>query len=468
MSDNLRLERIRVNKLFDRFNYDIDLNNGFDVGILIAPNGCGKTTIFNLVSFIFNPSFLRYRNIVNVPFDFCECTLSNKKVVTLWRKTSPLEESKHCEDDTTMLERSRIGLKTRTRENVELKLTVTGSTTPIDITKQIRNILSPYDDIDLASLDNDNFDGLDLDDMEMIDDLHPRFRMQLRYYSALNPIKEYLQKNECNLNTNYIRADRLHKQLISRDPMFYRRHGIETSDSNPLSQIQNKTKKLYKKITDEYNNLQRNMKDRLPKMYLDKKDKDAMDFPTFQKRWSTYLSNIEKYHKIGLPTSEPDILEMDKLEDAFNKKKAFLTVYLEAFESTLEPLERNYPRLKLFVDTLTRRNSITRKVFKYGEEGIVVMVGDEPLPLECLSSGEKNDFVMFYNLIFDSEKNGLVLVDEPEISLHIEWQEEYLDCLLDICKMNSLQAIIATHSPNIVNGHFELYAERGLTDADGH
>ena len=68
---------------------------------------------------------------------------------------------------------------------------------------------------------------------------------------------------------------------------------------------------------------------------------------------------------------------------------------------------------------------------------------------------------MFYRLIFNTSINGIVLIDEPEISLHIEWQEDYLDRLIDICQMNGLQAIVATHSPNIVNGHFDLFVDKG-------
>ena len=97
------------------------------------------------------------------------------------------------------------------------------------------------------------------------------------------------------------------------------------------------------------------------------------------------------------------------------------------------------------------------------------------LKLDCLSSGEKNDLIMFYHLIFDSydpekktnnpaKKIDLVLVDEPEISLHISWQRKYLDHLLEICKINKLQAFVATHSPNIINGHIEMYVKKGATN----
>ncbi len=139
-----------------------------------------------------------------------------------------------------------------------------------------------------------------------------------------------------------------------------------------------------------------------------------------------------------------------------------MTVYLAAFRRTLKPLEDNYDKLKLFSDIFNERNRITKKTISYSKKGIILKVDGEELPLECLSSGEKNDFIMFYDLIFNSENNGLVLVDEPEISLHVEWQRTFLDSLSDICKMNGLQSIVATHSPNIIHGHRELFAERGI------
>ena len=45
--NRLHLERIKITKLFNQYDYNIVLNKKNDVSILIAPNGCGKTTIFN-------------------------------------------------------------------------------------------------------------------------------------------------------------------------------------------------------------------------------------------------------------------------------------------------------------------------------------------------------------------------------------------------------------------------------------
>lgn len=480
MSDNLRLERIKVNKLFDRFNYDIDLNNGFDVGILIAPNGCGKTTIFNLIDFIFNPSIQGYRSIVNIPFDSCECTLSNGKVVTLKRETSQLEESKQGKEPKAILKREmsqirrwRIGriLGNRTEEDVKFKLTIgdkredTGGGYPFNFTETFYNSIS-----DLIGNDPDDIVPDDLcDDIDLLKQPRP---ILLRLERVSKVLKQILQKNDCNLNVNYIRADRTYRSHESI---------VFPNETDPLSSIRFKILNLYRRAIKKYNDLQQKMKDDLPKMYLDKKDEDTLDFPTFQKRWGKYLSDVKKYCEIGLlPQQEQGgLLKMNKLKEAFEKKGTFLTVYLEAFagKETLEPLEEFYNRLKLLADILNHRNRVTHKVLKYdfytlNERGIFFEVDDKNddksddkrLPLEGLSSGEKNDLIMFYHLIFDSyydpkKKIDLVLVDEPEISLHITWQHEYIDRLLDICKLNDAQAFVATHSPDIVNGHFELLCE---------
>jgi predicted ATP-binding protein involved in virulence len=45
----------------------------------------------------------------------------------------------------------------------------------------------------------------------------------------------------------------------------------------------------------------------------------------------------------------------------------------------------------------------------------------------------------------------LVLIDEPEISLHVGWQKEFLADIIRIANVSSLRFIIATHSPQIIN-----------------
>lgn len=73
-----------------------------------------------------------------------------------------------------------------------------------------------------------------------------------------------------------------------------------------------------------------------------------------------------------------------------------------------------------------------------------------------LSSGEQHEVILNYELIFKTENNSIILIDEPEISLHILWQRKYIDNLMEIAKANDLSIIVATHSPDIVYNHRKI------------
>ena len=68
------------------------------------------------------------------------------------------------------------------------------------------------------------------------------------------------------------------------------------------------------------------------------------------------------------------------------------------------------------------------------------------------SSGELSLIISIVYLSTIIEHNTVILIDEPENSLHPKWQKEYVKNLLDIFHLYEPKIIIATHSPTIVNG----------------
>ena len=73
-----------------------------------------------------------------------------------------------------------------------------------------------------------------------------------------------------------------------------------------------------------------------------------------------------------------------------------------------------------------------------------------------LSSGEQHELVLFYELLFRVDPGSLILIDEPELSLHIAWQVEFLRDLQEITQLANLDVLIATHSPEIINDRWDL------------
>lgn len=77
----------------------------------------------------------------------------------------------------------------------------------------------------------------------------------------------------------------------------------------------------------------------------------------------------------------------------------------------------------------------------------------EPLPGDQLSSGQWGWLGTFGSLVAEIRHDSLILVDEPENSLHPRWQQEFIKELHSIVSVfEGCQVVVATHSPLIASG----------------
>ena len=88
----------------------------------------------------------------------------------------------------------------------------------------------------------------------------------------------------------------------------------------------------------------------------------------------------------------------------------------------------------------------TRKKVTIGDRSLEVKIGDKALGLGSLSSGEKHVLRLLIDTVGVAE--NCLMVDEPEISLHIDWQRDLLASMQEINPQ--AQLIVATHSPEIM------------------
>ena len=76
--------------------------------------------------------------------------------------------------------------------------------------------------------------------------------------------------------------------------------------------------------------------------------------------------------------------------------------------------------------------------------------GGGKFSIDELSTGEKTLMSKVLYLHFRKIKNKIILIDEPELSLHPSWQNKVLKIYENFAKKNDCQIIIATHSPHII------------------
>ena len=74
-------------------------------------------------------------------------------------------------------------------------------------------------------------------------------------------------------------------------------------------------------------------------------------------------------------------------------------------------------------------------------------IGETLLPYK-LSSGEKQILVILLTVLVEDQQPYVLLMDEPEVSLHIEWQKQLIDLILELNP--NVQIILTTHSPAVI------------------
>ena len=172
---------------------------------------------------------------------------------------------------------------------------------------------------------------------------------------------------------------------------------------------------------------------------------------------------IEKLDRYGIS----DIKALDNVE--FNPEDArALKVYFDDFNEKYDVYRDFLERLDYFGEIVNSRFMFKQLVIsrEYGLK-IIDIDTKRKIPLTNLSSGEKEIIVLFYTLLFEIPDGVLLLIDEPEISLHIAWQRLFMKDLKKIVQMKNLRAVIATHSPQIVSGNRDIQVDLGELYKDG-
>lgn len=111
-----------------------------------------------------------------------------------------------------------------------------------------------------------------------------------------------------------------------------------------------------------------------------------------------------------------------------------------------------------FQDIVDELFGDTHKVIDRKSNEIELIQGNDRLEPYCLSSGEKQILVILLTVLVQDYKHCALLMDEPEVSLHIEWQQQLITL---VRKINpNVQVILTTHSPAVImNGWMDKVTE---------
>lgn len=416
----MTIKRIRIHGLFGTFNHEIRFNN--NVVIIMGENGVGKTITLQLIEAIFSKT-LEYL----LGKEFEEIVLSFHKET--WYITRSVSTKGGFREVKLIIKSSR--------KNVE----------PLHVTS---NMLMPR--IPLM--------------YERVGDNRWYNRRNGLYYSRADLIERYgsdslsiqypdWYQHQCDQNrVKLIRTQRLYQEKDSDHQVL---SVVEYSrELSSLMQVE------ISKAAKNTGDLDRTFPKRLLKLMRSNKK-----FPS-----SDILSELGRLEKYRLELSDLGLLTEMESKDAIinelneddNTMLSVLHLYVKDSWEKLKKYDNLYEKLSLLKVIINSRYK--HKVFTFdSKEGFVIyptgLLQGDAIPVDMLSSGEQNELVLFYEMLFKCDSKDLILIDEPEISLHLEWMQAMIGDLIKVAEKNKMSLLIATHSPDLVGENYELVQHLG-------
>jgi tetratricopeptide (TPR) repeat protein/predicted ATP-binding protein involved in virulence len=435
----LKIKKIEIKGLLKSFSYEIPLNTDENITILTAPNGYGKTTILKLIQSVFAPNLLKI-----FEFPFREISIhfiregENIETKLIIKKT--------VETTDNIKSTSKEKLKKIRPETLGSKLSISLNFEYFDDkgVSQTCSIMS-------SETDNDNI----LNKVKKIHALIPPIPINFipadRLWHSHETKKEGTLLGNLKNNTNVVPIQTISilaksNSLSNRINSMLTNYAISSqkSDLTYLKSLINKNEKN----NQDYDSIEK----RFDSINKQRKELETLGFLHYQNLYE-YEWNIVKNPEFKKSCSDPVMRKciLSYLDEITTKFKVF-----ENFKNKCELFQEIINELFINTHLLISKDDGMKFYYKQlhskssspGEISIVTP--------DQLSSGEQHQIIVFFDLIFNCDPGTLVLIDEPEISSHIEWQRVFLQNIQKIALMNRCDFILTTHSPDIMNDKWEL------------
>lgn len=417
------IKKIEITNLFGVIpQHIIELKKG-GITFIHGPNGCGKTTCLHLISAIFNKNF---SELIKINFDAVKIEKNDETLIV---------EKEAKKNQITLKLKSKIGEITHT-------LGKKG--------KNPYNPLSFYFPESHLSTWTPNIFSRQQQSNDIQQDLFSGYSKE----NLPDEISHFIS----SIKVHFIKTQRLLKvdNLLSN-----RFHTDVKPPSNVIQIYSREIKELISKKMAEQVAMSQKYDSTFPQRLLSKntplfKEKRISD-QDIRNQYKKVEQKIQKLVDAGL-INQQQKNSLPKGEIQPNQRKA-LFLYLDDIEKKLVLFDDLQEKIEILLRIVNTKFK-SKKLSIDKEHGFCIHTNGSPsnenLPLTLLSSGEQHQIVLFYELIFRTSEKTFFLIDEPEISLHVDWQRKFIDDLCEIAKLGDRQFLIATHSPQIIGSHRNL------------
>ncbi len=137
---------------------------------------------------------------------------------------------------------------------------------------------------------------------------------------------------------------------------------------------------------------------------------------------------------------------------------ALRPLVVSELDERIRLLLNDYHPTPLFYDLIDRFFATTNKTIVRDDSQLLFTQYDEQLTTDKLSSGEKQLLVILLTVLRQKQEPTVLFLDEPEVSLHIDWQKDLINSITTLNP--KAQILLITHSPAIImNGWLDCVTE---------
>lgn len=463
----LTFEKFEIRGLHGYKNISLDFSN--KMNIFVGENGLGKTTILNMLYYLLNGN---YEELGKYNFNAIVLKMGEGDEIEFLKDDlldyidSPLTDEivrKYLSDKRKVFDIERV---VKVRKNIE---------------KRGKGIQEWIDDIDVSIQNRvknaEKFESLDLNELFNLN-RERNFNIPKKFFIytlAYFYDETHIHHNE-NMNVNNPFAD-LSRKLneIRRENKIlyfptYRR--IEESlfdkedlDNLPfreeikanlinfgMDDVTSQIKEILYGIKTVTSRNYEQMTTGLLNQYTEETEFSFSHLETIEPE-TLKIALKRLGNKVSEETINKIIKKIEKKEFSIEKDKYLMNLLNKIIENYLE-LSKTDKKINSFVEVVNKY--LVNKQYIYDQSSLDLDIYDKnrrKIELSQLSSGEKQIVSIFSKIILEDKEKIIALFDEPELSLSIEWQKDFL---VDLSKSENLNFLMAvTHSPFIFENLFE-------------
>ena len=426
----MKLLSLKIEALFNTFSYDLHFDSQDKYLILTGIHGYGKTTILNMISALASNDLYYFYTVpfVSIVFGFEDgsvLTLSSNIDHKSISTDVPVSGGRTLLFDMRESDSKAIGSFSIDAGTISRVMKNNYHFSHISINNRLKE---DYESADFYQVMKD--EGLLNAIMQITGKNAEQMMMRLNAFKA-----SYIEA-ERTVECRYLRPKNTVPDLEYRDPKWFL--------------IDHLASDFHYMLNNEYANYVK---------YSQKVDSDFINQAVSSSMvYNQKTYDVEREHLITR-AKELEILglipHMDvKPYDETNAK--MLTAYIVAQNEKMDFYNTLLSKIRLFYKLVEERGFVNKNMSVTVKDGFRFRAdGNGFIDLSLLSSGEQNEVVMLYKLVFSVGDDSILLIDEPENSLHVLWQKKFMSTIEEVAAVKNLFVIVATHSPQIIGSRWD-------------